>query len=213
MGYLRIKVLVAAAGAIAMLGTAAVANAAPLQKESVIEGVSFKGTGCEKGTAQSNLSNGDKTMTVIYDAYEVRLEPAVADKPKSCEISVRLRAAKGTQYAVRQIVQSGYADVGSGMTGTLHTKYYYPGEQGRPDLRIHEKTESYDAGYADLVTNVLPREDYWTPCGLNKKLILQSSIALSHKPGSSKDGVGYMALDTTEADIKLELKTRTCSKK
>jgi hypothetical protein len=125
------------------------------------------------------LSNRSLTMYPDFSpAFTARVgsRADATDSRKNCQLNLKLSYDSGFSFSVYSADYTGWADLDSGVTGTVKASYYFSGEteQGSAALSIpgpfHGKYFKQDN--VDLAV--------WSPCGAGEALLnVNSEVSLS----------------------------------
>jgi hypothetical protein len=166
------------------------------------------GTGCPAGTWNAEISPDGKQFSVSFDAYDAVIGEGQALALKDCMLMIDLKTPRGLSFAVERFHWDGFANLDeAGMSAAFRPKYYFqgnpvPAREDRSDITgpIHEAVlfdDPIDA--ADLV---------WSPCGLSRRLNVQSRLLLQNNP--AKTGTGSMNIDGGKLKLRWDIAWRHC---
>jgi hypothetical protein len=103
----------------------------PRQSSITISSVSATGPGCPAGSYSTTISGG--VVTLGLDAYQTNVGPGFpgSDREKYCDITVNFLYPLGCTAASIQSTYQGFAQLGTGITGTFTSTYSVsPGQIG-----------------------------------------------------------------------------------
>ncbi|GBG71804.1 hypothetical protein CBR_g9213 [Chara braunii] len=164
-----------------------------------IVGVSSNGNGCPPGSTEVILSSDLLAITAIFSKYTASTPGAVAERRKSCTLSVDLVYPTGFSYAVATVTYRGYAQLEKGVVGTLAASYYFSGVPGTvKTLRKLPSPINDNFEYTDKFVTLA-----YTPCDLKapRNLNLKSEIRVTPSKSSSK-AAGLITVDSKDLSLK-----------
>ncbi|EAT81105.2 hypothetical protein SNOG_11397 [Parastagonospora nodorum SN15] len=160
----------------ATLALAAASLANPVPTTSSDAPSSFKivnvvsgGSGCPQGSIDVNWTDNKIFPIYFSPAFTARVgsRADATDSRKNCQLNLKLSYDSGFSFSVYSADYTGWADLDSGVTGTVKASYYFSGEteQGSAALSIpgpfHGKYFKQDN--VDLAV--------WSPCGAGEALL------------------------------------------
>ncbi|KAK4451331.1 hypothetical protein QBC34DRAFT_378186 [Podospora aff. communis PSN243] len=176
----------------------------PPANEITINSASTSGSGCPRRTVAITISPDRTALTLGFDEFQTyvgRRYPA-SDRDKNCQIRLNLFYPGGYTFAVLDATYHGYAQLDSGVSGSLSTSYSFVG--GRPDRR-NGRTESttqaslsgggqFEMGSTYMKTDSIPVSSrVRAPCGRNATMLIRTRINL--EGDGSGDAEGMMTGD------------------
>jgi len=170
------------------------------------------GTGCPRGSWQTDISPDGATFTTTFSKYEVSVEDGTRMSFKDCNLTIKLHSPNGLSYAVSNFYYQGYAFLESGVRGFQTANYYFQGnpvpsadKEKRTDL-----TGPVDRSYLFQDT-VRTADVVWSPCGLDRNLQVVTRLGLQK---NQNKGSGYINLSSLDGEISgkvvLKLSWRGC---
>jgi hypothetical protein len=180
----------------------------PNQKEVYINGISYGGPGCKQGTVGSYISDDAKVFTLAFDDYQVKQDrnSAPTDARKFCNLNVDLHIPHGWQFTIAKIDYRGYANLDSGLVGSMTSQYRFSGGAStRPLKVIFAGPVAQDYLKTDLIgiSSLI-----WSPCGVSRALNIKSSLQLE----GDRRKTGLLTLDTIDGEFSVvyALQWRRC---
>lgn len=108
-----------AAAILLSTGTAAAQN---LQ----ITGFTHAGEGCPAGGLTHLFNPATRTLSLVFDDYEVSLDPDGTGNPSAaCNIDAVVRSSAPARISWKRVAQFGYIDKPTGVTAELRRRYQY----------------------------------------------------------------------------------------
>ncbi|GBG45582.1 hypothetical protein CBR_g79051, partial [Chara braunii] len=99
-----------------------------------IQSFSYAGSGCPPGTAVGDISKDGKALTVIFSKYYATTDKLLADRKRSCVVTVKLSYPRGFIVSVGTVTTRGYVKLDAGAVATIQTWYYFSGLPGTARL-------------------------------------------------------------------------------
>ncbi|KAF2033049.1 hypothetical protein EK21DRAFT_98605 [Setomelanomma holmii] len=142
-----------------------------------ITDVVYGGSGCPQGSIDVKWT--DSKILPIYFSKDftakVGSKVDVVDSRKNCQINIKLDFDPGFSFAIYSADYTGWADLDTGVTGTIQSTYYFSGQTDQSsaatsiDGPFHGKYYKQD--------NVPIAQ--WSPCGGDALLNVNSEVALT----------------------------------
>lgn len=167
------KILLAS---IAALGALA---AAPAIADDIYLGTpGYGGSGCPAGSVSTTLSPDQKSLSLLFDQYEVSAGGSTGRSfdRKSCNVAIPVHVPQGLSVAVLAVDYRGYNHLPRRATSQFNVEYFFAGGRG-PAFR---KTfyGQLDSDYT--ITNELVAQSLvWSACGADVNLRTNSSMRLA----------------------------------
>ncbi|KAI8628753.1 hypothetical protein F5Y19DRAFT_112664 [Xylariaceae sp. FL1651] len=153
-----------------------------------ITSVTGSGTGCPQGTFTKDLSPDGTAITIGFDVFEVYIGPGttIADRSKTCILSVTADYNSGHTFGVQGTTWHGYEFMSDKMTGSFISAYVFAGNTttdtspstiAKASITGGQLSEVYTTHAANPESGVI-----WAPCSPDPgRVTLQvtSRIALS----------------------------------
>lgn len=175
---------------------------------TVITNVVANGTGCPAGTWKSEISDDGTTFTTTFHAYKATVQRGDAIDVKDCQLSVQVKGAAGTSYALDSLTFNGVSKLSEGVTADLSTKYYV---QGAPLAGVENKETLSGTSPAQFshVTALAPDELVWSECNAPRDLEINTRVVLKNNEDAS--GTGTVNVDEAAgATLVVKLANRGC---
>jgi hypothetical protein len=181
-----------------------------------IENVTASGAGCPSNSWSYELVPEGNALTITFDRYLIEAPatstPVVKQLP--CNISLRIRTPKNLSYAITSFQYYGYANLTSGMKGTLLADYAWTGfgvanthKTFRYDFPI-----PYDTTYA-LNDDIVARGNAlsWAPCEITSSLQVRSRLMVEN---ANTQRPAVLAMDNVDvraqAALRITFRTGAC---
>jgi hypothetical protein len=160
---------------------------------------SYGGSGCPAGTASAALSPDQKSLSILFDQYQVNAGGTSGNTTdrKSCNIGVPVHIPQGLSLSIFKVDYRGFNSLPYGAYSQFHVEYFFAGSRGP----TYDKTfwGSLNANY--LLTNTLAASAIvWSPCGADVILRVNSSMLVRT---NSSNQQAFATVDS--ADIKAGL--------
>lgn len=157
----------------------AVAAAVPAIADDISLGVpGYGGTGCPGGSVSATLSPDAKSLSLIFDQYEVAAGGTTGrtyDR-KSCNVAIPVHVPNGYSISVFSVDYRGYNHLPHRGTSQFNVEYFFAGTRGPAFRRTF--WGSLDADY--FINNKLTAESLvWSPCGADVNLRTNSSMRVA----------------------------------
>lgn len=155
----------------------------PDPNEIQINSVSTSGSGCPRRAVSTTISEDRTVVTLGFDEFQTYIGKRFgsADRDKNCNIRLNLKYPGGYTYAVIDATYHGFAQLDSGVNGTLSSTYSFT------DSATASTTQTSITGggvWADgevyTKHDVVPTEKVIrSPCGENVNLVIKTRINLT----------------------------------
>ena len=192
----------------------AIASASPMPQPPpaavYIESATYAGTGCNAGSVAISYSDDFTFFTVAFGNYVASIGPGTAfsDRRKNCNLNFKLHYPVGLQVTLYETGYIGSAELGSGVTATRQSQYWFA---GFADQRATFQT-TWPGPYSNHYnfTNTLIDEDMvWPPCGASTTLNINTQLFLET---SSPQASGFVTNDVVDQKTTtLSLLWRPCT--
>ncbi|GBG46778.1 hypothetical protein CBR_g80282 [Chara braunii] len=163
-----------------------------------IDALSYAGSGCPSGTAVGGISNDGKALTVVYSRYYATTDKLLADRRRSCVVTVKLRYPRGFIVSVGTVTMRGYVKLDAGAVATIQTWYYFSGFPGTARF-VHKFTGVVNKNFEvtdKFLTLVYSR------CGVVRDLNLASEARVAPGPGYPSKGNGIVGIDSQDLSFR-----------
>lgn len=168
----------------------------------------YGGTGCPDGTVSVTLSPDHKSLSLLFDQYQVEVggETGKSFDRKSCNIAIPVFVPQGFTVSILKIDFRGFNHLPQSATSQFNVEYFFAGERGpafRKDFR-----GPLDEDY--LIHNELTAKSIiWSGCGADVNLRTNSSMRV--KTVSNKEAMSSIDSEDVNAAIIYTLQWRPCS--
>jgi hypothetical protein len=179
--------------AFALIGTSALADDIRLGQPA------YGGNGCPAGTASAALSPDQKTLSILFDQYQVeagRTSGRSLDR-KSCNIAIPVHVPQGYSISLFKVDYRGFNSLPSGAHSRLNVNYFFAGQKGPVYTKdfFGEQNQNYF-----LTNDIAAESTIWSPCGIDTNLRVNSDLMVQ------SNNYGQQALSTVDStDIKAGL--------
>jgi hypothetical protein len=169
----------------------------------------YGGNGCPQGTASAVLSPDLKTLTVLFDEFQVEAGRQVGKtlSRKNCNLAIPVHIPQGLSVSILDIDYRGFVDVPSGARATLTADYFFAGAQlGRSVNKNFLGPQSTDYSVRhELMAGAI----VWSNCG--DDVILRSNVAMTARTNVRQDPV-LATVDSADlsAAIVYQLQWKRC---
>lgn len=194
-------------------------NSGPLSGENIkFEGVTASGSGCPTGSWQTEVVPENNAFTITFNNYSIDIAPPTGNqtavKSLACNISIRVRTPRDLSYAVTSFQYFGYANLVSGMKGTLSAAYAFTGFGVSPTFKdlnhsFPVPTETTYAVNDDVVARGLRL--FWAPCSVTSNLQVRTRLTAESK---NKERPALLSMDNLDvrgqAALRINIRTGPC---
>lgn len=191
-----------------MAALGALAVAAPAIADDISLGIpGYGGSGCPAGSVSATLSPDQKSLSLLFDQYEVAAGGTTGKSfdRKSCNVAIPVHVPHGLSIAVLAVDYRGYNHLPARATSQFNVEYFFAGGRG-PAFR---KTfyGLLDSDYT--ITNELVAESLvWSGCGADVNLRTNSSMRVATV--NNAEASATVDSEDISAAIVYHLKWRTC---
>lgn len=197
------KVLLASLATAGALAVAALANA----DDIALGTPGYGGSGCPGGSVSATLSPDAKSLSLLFDQYEVSVGGMTGKSfdRKSCNVAIPVYVPHGYSVAVLAVDYRGYNHLPRGAQSQFSVEYFFAGGRG-PTFRRSFYGE-LSADYT--IRNELVAESLvWSACGADVNLRTNSSMRIA----TSRNAEASASVDSEDinAAIVYHLKWRRC---
>ena len=202
------KALLMTVAAIGALSVAAAASAQINPDDISLGEPGYGGTGCPSGTVSTTLSPDAKSLSLIFDQYQVSTggETGRTFDRKSCNVAIPVRVPDGYSVSVLSIDYRGFNHLPARASSQFNVEYFFAGGRGPAFRRTFYGV--LDSDY--LIQNKLVVETMvWSRCGEDVNLRTNSSIRLSGPAGA--EAMATVDSEDVSAAIIYQLQWRRCS--
>ena len=192
-------------GAVAL---SALAAAGPASADDISLGIpGYGGTGCPGGSVSTTLSPDAKSLSLLFDHYEVSAGGATGRSydRKSCNVAIPVHVPHGYSLAVLSVDYRGYNHLPRAGTSQFNVEYFFAGGRGPAFRRTFYG--ALDSDYT--INNQLMAESLvWSPCGADVNLRTNASMRVSSPYG--EEASATVDSEDVNAAIVYHLQWRAC---
>ena len=167
----------------------------------------YGGTGCPTGTVSATLSPDAKSLSLLFDQYQVAVGGTTGKSfdRKSCNIAIPVHVPQGLSVAVMKIDYRGFNRLPAVASSQFNVEYFFAGTRGPVFQRSFRGV--LDADY--LINNELVAESMvWSGCGADVNLRTNSSMKL--KTAGNQEAMSSIDSQDVNAGIIYQLQWRKC---
>ncbi len=168
----------------------------------------YGGTGCPAGTVSVTLSPDAKSLSLLFDQYQVAVggETGKNFDRKSCNIAIPVRVPQGLSVSVLKIDYRGFNHLPQSATSQFNVEYFFAGTRG-PAFQKQFRGP-LDQDY--LINNELTAEAIvWSACGADVNLRTNSSMRISTT--NNREAMSSIDSQDVNAAIIYQLQWRKCN--
>jgi Domain of unknown function (DUF4360) len=167
----------------------------------------YGGTGCPDGTVSATLSPDAKSLSLLFDQYQVAVggKTGKSFDRKSCNIAIPVHVPQGLSVSVLKIDFRGFNHLPVSATSQFNVEYFFAGIRGPV---FQQKFRGFlDEDY--LINNELTVQAIaWSGCGEDVNLRTNSSLRV--KTVSNKEAMASIDSEDINAGIIYQLQWRQC---
>lgn len=167
----------------------------------------YGGTGCPDGTVSVTLSPDQKSLSLLFDEYQVSVggDTGKSFDRKSCNIAIPVRVPQGLSVSILQIDFRGFNHLPTSANSQFNVEYFFAGTQG-PSFRRTFRGP-LDDDY--LIHNELEaRAIVWSDCGEDVNLRTNSSMRV--RTVGNQEAMASIDSEDVSAAIVYQLQWREC---
>ena len=167
----------------------------------------YGGTGCPDGTVSVTLSPDQKSLSLLFDQYQVSVggETGKSFDRKSCNIAIPVHVPQGLSVSILKIDFRGFNHLPSSGTSQFNVEYFFAGTKGP----AFQKKFSGPLDEDYLINNELvAKAIVWSGCGEDVNLRTNSSMRV--KTVSNKEAMASIDTEDVNAAIVYQLQWRDC---
>lgn len=168
----------------------------------------YGGTGCPAGTVSVTLSPDAKSMSLLFDQYQVSVGGTTGKSfdRKSCNIAIPVRVPQGMSVSVLKIDFRGFNRLPQSATSQFDVEYFFAGTKGPAFQRRFRGPLEEDY----LINNELTVQSIiWSGCGADVNLRTNSSMRVSTV--SNREAMASIDSEDINAAIVYHLQWRSCN--
>lgn len=168
----------------------------------------YGGTGCPAGTVSVTLSPDAKSLSLLFDQYQVAVggDTGKSFDRKSCNIAIPVRVPQGLSVSVLKIDFRGFNHLPQSASSQFNVEYFFAGTRG-PTFQKRFRGP-LDEDY--LINNELTvQATVWSACGADVNLRTNSSMRVNTV--SNREAMASIDSEDVSAGIIYQLQWRSCS--
>ncbi|KAH6666113.1 hypothetical protein B0J14DRAFT_206853 [Halenospora varia] len=161
----------------------------------------YGGSGCPQGTLPViyPYKNNPNVFYTKFTQFNASIGPSVsvASSRANCQLNINFQYPAGLQFAPKAANFKGYAKIGSGVSATLKSTYYFSGSETQSSTQ-QDFTGPLSSDY--YIKDQYPEYLTWSPCGATSvPLNVNTQVRLSSTDAA---GAGYVtATELLIADL------------
>jgi hypothetical protein len=202
--FIGITCIFASLSAIAFAG---VASADP-PDFARIQSIDYRGSACPPGTATVDLIDDNNAFLATYDTFQAQLGPGIplTESSKFCNLVIKVAYSENTQFACRNIVYRGNANLEPDVFARYRVRYTFPGGRSVSTEARQQGPFLGDFELPDRIENL-----EWSPCGGEATLIATGTAQLISR---NRRAQGLVTTEQTDGKFKtrLDLQWRRCGR-
>lgn len=168
----------------------------------------YGGTGCPSGTVSVTLSPDAKSLSLLFDEYQVSVGGVTGKNfdRKSCNIAIPVHVPQGLSVSILKIDFRGFNHLPQSATSQFNVEYFFAGTRGPAFRRTFRGPVNEDY----LISNELSAESIiWSGCGADVNLRTNSSMRVSTV--SNKEAMASIDSEDVNASIIYHLQWQNCN--
>lgn len=167
----------------------------------------YGGTGCPDGTVSATLSPDAKSLSLLFDQYQVSVGGTTGKSfdRKSCNIAIPVHVPQGLSVSILKIDYRGFNRLPPSATSQFNVEYFFAGTRGPSFQRAFRGALEEDY----LINNeLLAQAVVWSGCGADVNLRTNSSMRVSTV--SNREAMSSIDSQDVNASIVYHLQWRKC---
>ena len=181
---------------------------APVFADDISLGIpGYGGTGCPDGTVSATLSPDAKSLSLLFDQYQVSVGGTTGRSfdRRSCNIAIPVHVPQGLSVSILKIDYRGFNRLPQSATSQFNVEYFFAGTRGPSFQRVFRGVLEEDY----LINNELRAEAIvWSGCGADVNLRTNSSMRVSTV--SNREAMSSIDSQDVNASIVYHLQWRKC---
>ena len=168
----------------------------------------YGGTGCPAGTVSVTLSPDAKSLSLLFDQYQVAVggDTGKSFDRKSCNIAIPVHVPQGMSVSILKIDYRGFNFLPRGASSQFNVEYFFAGTRGPSFQRKFYGPLNDDY----LIHNELTAEALvWSACGADVNLRTNSSMRVGTT--SNQEAMASIDSEDVNAAIIYQLQWRGCN--
>jgi len=168
----------------------------------------YGGTGCPAGTVSVTLSPDAKSLSLLFDQYQVAVggDTRKSFDRKSCNIAIPVRVPQGMSVSVLKVDFRGFNHLPQSASSQFNVEYFFAGTKGPGFQRKFRGPLNEDY----LINNELTVQAMvWSACGADVNLRTNSSLRV--QTVSNREAMASIDSEDVSAAIIYHLQWRQCN--
>lgn len=168
----------------------------------------YGGTGCPEGTVSATLSPDKKSLSLLFDQYQVAVGGTTGKgfDRKSCNIAIPVHVPQGLSVSILQIDFRGFNHLPQQATSQFNVEYFFAGTRGPTFQKVFRGILNEDY----LINNELTVQSLaWSGCGADVNLRTNSSMRVNTV--ANREAMASIDSQDVRGGIIYQLQWRTCS--
>lgn len=168
----------------------------------------YGGTGCPAGTVSVTLSPDAKSLSLLFDQYQVSVGGVTGKgfDRKSCNIAIPVHVPQGLSVSILKIDFRGFNHLPPSASSQFNVEYFFAGTRGPAFQRRFRGPLNEDY----LISNELTAQAMiWSGCGADVNLRTNSSMRVSTV--ANQEAMASIDSEDINAAIIYHLQWRNCS--
>ena len=168
----------------------------------------YGGTGCPAGTVSATLSPDAKSLSLLFDQYQVTVGGDTGKNfdRKSCNIAIPVHVPQGLSVSVLKIDYRGFNQLPQSASSQFNVEYFFAGTRGPTFQKKFRGPIAEDY----LINNSLTVEAIvWSGCGADVNLRTNSSMRV--QTVANREAMASIDSQDVNAGIIYQLQWRKCS--
>ncbi|MEK6578943.1 MAG: DUF4360 domain-containing protein [Bdellovibrionota bacterium] len=196
-----------------LAATAMIATSAAWADDIRLGFPAYGGTGCPQGTASATLSPDMKSLSLLFDAFQVEAgaQAGTTIARKNCDIAVPVHVPQGLSFSIIGIDFRGYNHLPAGARSIFSVQYFFAGGRGIPYSQMFQAPwgSTLDSDY--YIPNELQvGAIVWSACGVDVNLRASTSMRVMYNGYEDKALSTVDSMDIS-AGIVYRLAWRSCN--
>lgn len=169
----------------------------------------YGGSGCPQGTASVVLTPDAKTLSILFDVYQVQSgqNTGTAFMRKSCNIAIPVHIPQGYSVSILTVDYRGFNHLPAGARSQFDVEYFFAGMMGPKFSRPFYGP--LDKDYL-IENNLVASAVVWSACGTDVNLRTNSSLRVQSPSMYSPTAYSTVDSEDVSAAIVYHLQWRRC---
>lgn len=167
----------------------------------------YGGSGCPDGSVSTTLSPDQRSLSLIFDQYEVSAggETGRSFDRKSCNVAIPVHVPQGMSVSVLSVDYRGFNHLAPGASSQFNVEYFFAGGRG-PSFR-RSFFGPVDADYT-IHNPLTVSAMVWSACGADVNLRTNSSMRVNTV--GNREALATVDTEDVNAAIVYHLQWRAC---